>query len=83
MLGWLKMAKSPLQNPLQSPHVASVDPRSLSIDELVRMLTAGGGRRVLAQQVQADLEAGAPTNVDGTINLVHYAAWLLREVQSR
>jgi hypothetical protein len=29
--------------------------------------------------VKADLAAGAPANADGTINLVHYAAWLARE----
>jgi hypothetical protein len=27
-----------------------------------------------------DIEAGAPTNADGTLNLVHYAAWLIREM---
>ena len=32
--------------------------------------------------LRADLAAGAPTNPDGTINLVHYAAWLAREAES-
>jgi hypothetical protein len=27
--------------------------------------------------LQADIEAGAPTNADGTMNLVNYAAWLV------
>jgi hypothetical protein len=27
--------------------------------------------------LQADIDAGAPTNPDGTINLVNFAAWLL------
>lgn len=26
--------------------------------------------------VAADLAAGAPVNLDGTVHLVHYAAWL-------
>jgi hypothetical protein len=77
------MAESPMQNPLQSPVPATVNPLSLSIDELARMLSAGGGRRVTAEQVQADLDAGAPVGRDGRINLVQYAAWLLREVQAR
>jgi hypothetical protein len=77
------MAESPMQNPLQAPIPATVNPLSLSIDELARMLSAGGGRRVTAEQVQADLDAGAPVGRDGRINLVQYAAWLLREVQSR
>jgi hypothetical protein len=29
--------------------------------------------------IRADLAAGAPVNTDGTINLVHYAAWLVKE----
>jgi hypothetical protein len=28
----------------------------------------------------ADLEGGAPTHADGTVNLVHYAAWLVKEM---
>jgi hypothetical protein len=30
--------------------------------------------------LQADIEAGAPTNPDGTINLVNYAVWLVGEM---
>jgi hypothetical protein len=26
--------------------------------------------------IAADIRDGAPTNPDGTVNLVHYAAWL-------
>jgi hypothetical protein len=33
--------------------------------------------------IEADRAAGAPTNAGGTINLVHYAAWLVREMASR
>ena len=29
--------------------------------------------------LRADAAAGAPLNADGTLNLVHYAAWLVRE----
>ena len=28
----------------------------------------------------ADIAAGEPTNPDGTVNLVHYAAWLNKEM---
>jgi hypothetical protein len=30
--------------------------------------------------IAEDLAAGAPANADGTINLVHYAAWLNQEM---
>ena len=77
------MPDSPLQNPVQSPVPATVNPLALTIEETARMLAAGGGRRVTPEQVQADIDAGAPMGRDGRINLVHYAAWLVREVQAR
>jgi hypothetical protein len=77
------MPDSPLQNPVQSAVPATVNPLALSVEETARMLSAGGGRRVTPEQVQADIDAGAPLGRDGRINLVHYAAWLVREVQAR
>ncbi len=68
--------------PQQMP-ATQVNPLSLSIDETARMLSAGGQKRVTAEQVQADIDAGAPVGRDGRINLIHYAAWLIREVQAR
>jgi hypothetical protein len=59
-----------------------INPGSLTLAEVARLLSAGGGRKVTPEQVQADVNAGAPANPNGTINLVHYTAWLLREVQS-
>ena len=29
--------------------------------------------------LRVDLDAGAPVSADGTINLVHYTAWLVKE----
>jgi hypothetical protein len=31
--------------------------------------------------LEADIAAGAPANADGTMNLIHYAAWLAREAK--
>ena len=73
------MAESPLQNPVQG----GVNPMSLSIEDMSRLLSAGGGRKITPEQVQADIDAGAPTGAGGRMNLVHYAAWLVREVQTR
>jgi hypothetical protein len=58
---------------------ASLNPTSLSIADLARLLTKVGGQPVTVAMLQADIDAGAPINADGTINLVHYAAWLVRE----
>ncbi len=73
------MAESAMQIPVQG----GVNPLSLSIEEVSRLLTAGGGKKVMVEQVQADIDAGAPVGAGGRMNLVHYAAWLLREVQAR
>ena len=59
-----------------------VNPLALSVEEAARMLSAAGGKRITPEQVQADIDAGAPVGADGRINLVHYAAWLVREVQA-
>lgn len=61
----------------------AVNPTALSVEEVSRLLSAAGGKRIAAEQVQADIDAGAPVGRDGKINLVHYAAWLVREVQAR
>jgi hypothetical protein len=67
------MAEAPTGNAKKSP-------ASLDIDDVVRLLRASGSRHAGAERVRADIDAGAPTNVDGTINLVHYGAWLARQV---
>lgn len=68
---------------MQSPVQAGVNPLALSVEEMAKILSAGGGRKVTAEQVQADINAGAPVGAGGRMNLVHYAAWLVREVQAR
>ena len=58
-----------------------LDPTALAPDDAARLLTKAGGREIAAETIRADIEAGAPVNRDGTINLVHYAAWLLKEMR--
>ena len=73
------MANPTLQNPVQP----AVNPASLSIEDMSRLLSAGGGKKVTPEEVQADIDAGAPVGPGGRLNLVHYTAWLIREVQTR
>ena len=47
-----------------------VNPAALAVEDAARAL----GLSVDA--VRQDIAEGAPTNADGTVNLVHYAAWL-------
>jgi len=51
---------------------------SLSVDELLTLLNQAGAGITL-DQLKADIKAGAPQNNDGTINYIHYGAWLLKE----
>ena len=59
---------------------APVDPNRLAPEQAAKLLSAAAKVRVPVEQIAADLEAGAPTNSDGTINLVQYAAWLVKEM---
>lgn len=58
----------------------SLDPTSLEVADAARLLSTVGGKRIGEEALEADLVAGAPTNQDGTINLVHLAAWLVQEM---
>lgn len=57
-----------------------LNPAAMTVEDAARLLTKASGVRVDASQIDQDIEAGAPTNTDGTVNLVHYAAWLVREM---
>jgi len=54
-----------------------LNPNALTLADAARLLAKAG--RVTEAMLRADLAAGAPANPDGTINLVHYAAWLVKE----
>lgn len=58
-----------------------LNPTALTLEDAARLLSKAGGKPVREATLRADVAAGAPTNPDGTLNLVHYAAWLLREAQ--
>jgi hypothetical protein len=57
-----------------------LSPQALRLPDLARILSALGTRPVTVEMLQADIAAGAPTNADGTVNLVNYAAWLVGEM---
>ena len=57
-----------------------LDPAAMTVEDAAKLLTKAGGVRISESQIRADIEVNAPTNADGTINLVHYAAWLVHEM---
>jgi hypothetical protein len=60
---------------------STLNPTSLPVADAARLLAHASGQAVTAAMIEADLAAGAPVNADGTINLVHYAAWLVKEMK--
>lgn len=67
----------PEQKPVQP---AKVDPTRMAPADLAKLLSRLAGEKIPADRIAADVAAGAPTNGDGTLHLVHYAAWLARQV---
>ena len=59
-----------------------MNPQALAIPDAARLLSALGVGAITEEMLRSDVAAGAPTNADGTFNLVHYAAWLLKEMGS-
>ena len=51
---------------------------ALTAQQLAKVLSAAGGRRITEEMIRADMDAGAPVNPDGTVNLIHYTAWLVK-----
>jgi hypothetical protein len=47
-----------------------INPAALTVGQLARMLSLS------EEKVRAHVAAGAPAAADGTLNLVHYSAWL-------
>ncbi|MBE6372141.1 MAG: hypothetical protein E7055_08715 [Lentisphaerae bacterium] len=51
---------------------------ALQPEMLVNILKQAGSRQISAEKLAADFAAGAPKNEDGTVNLVEFAAWLVK-----
>lgn len=60
-----------------------LNPNRLTVEQVAKLLSAAGKIAIPAEQLVADVAAGAPQNPDGTLNLVHYAAWLVAKEDGR
>ena len=65
------------------PESPRTDPSALSLADAARLLSRVGGWSVTEAMLEADVASGAPTNPDGTLHLVRYSAWLVREMGRR
>ena len=57
-----------------------MDPLALTVTQAARLLSAAGGIAVTENAIRRHIADGAPTTADGRINLVHYAAWLNKDM---
>jgi hypothetical protein len=57
--------------------MSDVNPQSMTTQQLADFLTKVGPTPVTVEEIESDLAAGAPKNDDGTMSLLHYAAWLV------
>jgi len=57
----------------------AISPQSLRLEDAAKILSSIGPKPVTVETLQADIDDGAPVNRDGTLNLLSYAAWLVRE----
>jgi hypothetical protein len=62
--------------------MSRLSPAAMPVADAARVLTRLGGKPVTDVMLRADIDAGAPTNADGSVNLVHYAAWLVKEMSA-
>jgi len=53
---------------------------ALPPEKLAEMLAKLGFSGMTSELLQQDVDDGAPVNADGTFNLVHYMAWMIREI---
>lgn len=53
---------------------------ALSPENIVQLLKRAGCRGMTIELLERDIDAGLPVNGDGTINLIEYTAWMIREV---
>jgi len=66
--------------PGNNPAPTGMKITALPLADLAALLSRVGGKPVTAEMIRADIDAGAPANPEGTMNLIHYAAWLVKEV---
>jgi hypothetical protein len=58
----------------------TLNPTALALADAAKLLARVGGHAITEEMLQNDVLVGAPTNRDGTLNLVHYAAFLVKEM---
>lgn len=65
-----------MPSPLRLTALAALSPTAL------QKLLLAADPRIDSDAIRLHIEAGMPTNKDGSINFVEYAAWLVKKASS-
>jgi len=57
-----------------------LNPLRLTPADAALLLSKAGGEAVTEAEVRKAITAGAPVDAEGNINLVHFGAWILKEM---
>ena len=63
------------------PDNAKVNPLALPAGDALRMLRRAGCPQMSDETLQRLIDDGLPLNADGTLNIIEYTAWMLKEAQ--
>ena len=55
---------------------------ALTPEQVVDVLVKSGFRGMTLELLHSDFDAGAPRNANGSVTLIHYMAWILKEINS-
>ncbi|MGN0880105.1 MAG: hypothetical protein ACI4WT_11740 [Oligosphaeraceae bacterium] len=59
----------------------TVNPLALPAGDALRMLRRSGCPQMSDETLQRLIDDGLPLNADGTLNIIEYTAWMLKEAQ--
>ena len=63
------------------PDNPKVNPLALPAGDALRMLRRSGCPQMSDETLQRLIDDGLPLNADGTMNIIEYTAWMLKEAQ--
>lgn len=56
-----------------------LNPNAMTAEQAAALFSKLRRRKVPVAEIEADIAAGAPTNEAGRLNVLTYAAWILKE----
>lgn len=49
-------------------------------EDFVTAMRRSGSRTITLERLEADIAVGAPVNADGTLDILKYVAWIVKEM---